>query len=51
VEARFESEFSAFLFKLVETLELWPEESVRAGTPVVGNDHVEPMQWRSQRLQ
>jgi hypothetical protein len=29
-----------------ETPELWPEESVRARTPVTCHDHVEPMQWR-----
>ncbi|MSU32506.1 MAG: hypothetical protein EXS25_07590 [Pedosphaera sp.] len=47
VEARFEPECSTFfLLKVEETLELWPEESVRAGTPVVCHDHVEPMQWR-----
>ncbi|MSU32353.1 MAG: hypothetical protein EXS25_06800 [Pedosphaera sp.] len=46
VEARFEPESSTFLLKVEETLALWPEESVRAGTPVVCHDHVEPMQWR-----
>ena len=35
-----------FVLKVVETLELWQEESVRAGTPLTCYDHVEPMQWR-----
>ena len=25
---------------------MWPEESIRSGTPVTCHDHVEPMQWR-----
>ena len=46
VESRFEPESSTFFLKVEETPELWPEESARAGTPVVCHDHVEPMQWR-----
>ena len=46
VESRFEAESSTFFLKVEETPELWPEESARAGTPVVCHDHVEPMQWR-----
>ena len=46
VESRFESESATFFLKVEETPELWPEESARAGTPVVCHDHVEPMQWR-----
>ena len=46
VESRFEAESSTFFLKVEETPELWPEESTRAGTPVVCHDHVEPMQWR-----
>ena len=44
VEARLEA--SAFVLKVEETPDLWPEESARAGTPVTCYDHVEPMQWR-----
>ena len=46
VESRFEAESSTFFLEVEETPELWPEESARAGTPVVCHDHVEPMQWR-----
>lgn len=46
VESRFEAESSTFFLKVEETPELWPEESARAGIPVVCHDHVEPMQWR-----
>ncbi|MEN9603162.1 MAG: hypothetical protein RIS56_2768, partial [Verrucomicrobiota bacterium] len=46
VESRFEAESSTFFLKVEETPDLWPEESARAGTPVTGHDHVEPMQWR-----
>jgi transposase len=46
VEARLEASSSTFLLKVEETPDLWPEESARAGTPVVCHDHVEPMQWR-----
>ena len=45
-ESRFEPESSTFFLKVEETPELLPEESARAGTPVVCQDHVEPMQWR-----
>ena len=45
-ELRFEPESSTFFLKVEETPDLWPEESARAGTPVVCHDHVEPMQWR-----
>ena len=46
VEARLEPETSAFVLKVEATVELWPEESARAGTTVVCHDPVEPMQWR-----
>jgi hypothetical protein len=46
VEARLEPESSTFVLKVEETLELWPEESARAGTRVTCHDHVGPMQWR-----
>jgi hypothetical protein len=46
LEARFEAKFSTFFLKVEEKPELWPEESVRARTPVVFHDHVKPMQWR-----
>jgi transposase len=46
VEARLEASSSTFMLKVEETAALWPEESTRAGTPVVCHDHVEPMQWR-----
>ncbi|MFM2167534.1 MAG: hypothetical protein RIS79_1905 [Verrucomicrobiota bacterium] len=46
VEVRLEASSSTFLLKVEETPDLWPEESARAGTPVVCHDHVEPMQWR-----
>jgi hypothetical protein len=46
VEARFDANASTFVLKVEETPNLWPEESARAGTPMTGNDHVEPMQWR-----
>ncbi len=45
-ESRFESESSTLFLKVEETPELWPEESARAGNPVVCHDHVGPMQWR-----
>ena len=41
VESRFEAESSTFFLEVEETPELWPEESARAGTPVVCHDHVE----------
>jgi hypothetical protein len=44
VEARLEA--SAFVLKVEETPDLWPEESARDGTQVTCYDHVEPMQWR-----
>ena len=46
VEARLDAKASAFVLKVEETPDLWPEESARAGTPVTCYDHVEPMQWR-----
>jgi hypothetical protein len=46
VEARLDANASAFVLKVEETPDLWPEESARAGTPVNCYDHVEPMQWR-----
>jgi hypothetical protein len=44
VEARLDASSSTFLLKVEEMPDLWPEESVRAWTPVTCNDHVEPMQ-------
>jgi transposase len=46
VEARLEASSSTFLLKVEETPNLWLEENARAGTPVICQDHVEPMQWR-----
>ena len=46
VEARLDAKALAFVLKVEETPDLWPEESARAGTPVTCYDHVEPMQWR-----
>jgi transposase len=45
VEARLEACSSTFLVKLEETPDLWPEESTRAGTPVICHNDVEPIQW------
>jgi hypothetical protein len=45
MEARRGANPSALL-KVVETQDLWPEESARAGTPVTCYDHVEPMHLR-----
>ena len=44
MEARLEASSSAFVPRVEETAELWPEESTHAGTPVTCHDHVEPMQ-------
>jgi transposase len=44
--ARLGASFSTFLLKVEETPYLWPEGSMRTGTPVVCHDHFEPMQWR-----
>jgi hypothetical protein len=41
VEARLEA--LMFVLKEEETPDLWPEESARAGTPVICYDHVQPM--------
>jgi hypothetical protein len=46
VEARLEAKASAFVLKVEEMPDLWPEESGRAGTLVTCYDHVELMQWR-----
>ena len=46
VEARLEASSSTFVLSVKETVELWPEESARAGTKLTCHDHVEPMQWR-----
>ena len=46
VEARLEASSSIFMLKVEETAALCPEESTRAGTPVVCYDRVDPMQWR-----
>ena len=46
VGSRFDPESSTFFLEVEETPDLWPEESARAGTPVVCHDHVETMQWR-----
>ena len=46
VEARLDAKASAFVLKVEETPDLWPEESSRARTPVTCYDHVEPLQWR-----
>jgi hypothetical protein len=46
VEAWLEAKASAFVLKVEEMPDLWPEKSARAGTPVSCYDYVEPMQWR-----
>ncbi len=46
VEARLDANSSAYVVKVEEAPDLWPEESARAGTPVSCYNHVEPMQWR-----
>lgn len=46
IEARLEASSSTFVLKVEETADLWPEESVWAGTLVTCHDHVEPTQWR-----
>lgn len=43
---RFNPESSPSPMKVEETLELWLQESVRASTPLVCHDHVEPLRWR-----
>ena len=45
-EARHGANAAAFMLKVEETPDLWPEESARAGTPVTCYHHVEPMNWR-----
>jgi hypothetical protein len=40
VEARLDASASAFVLKVEETPDLWPEQSARAGTPVTCYDHV-----------
>ncbi len=34
-----------FVLKVEEAPDLWPEDTVRAATPVICDDHVEPVQW------
>jgi hypothetical protein len=46
VDARFYSESSTFLLKMVDMMELWPDQSERICTGMVCHDHVEPMQWQ-----
>jgi hypothetical protein len=44
MEARLKASSSAFVLRVEETAELWPEESGRAVTKITCHDHVEPMQ-------
>jgi transposase len=46
MEARLEASSSAFVLRVGDTAELWPEKSARSGTKVNCHDDVEPTLWR-----